>query len=631
LLDSAAKYAKQSLLLSTALKYTEGIAESNYKLHLVELKKGNVQEATAYVILFNKICEEAGYEARLGKGYYSYGVILGDQGETDSSLFYIHKSLDINLKLNDTMRLIATNNAIGNIYSDQSEFDSAVYYYLKSAQLAELSGKLNYLGHIYNNVGNTFYQMSEYVKASSYLEQALEINQKYEDIELTAVSLTILGNNADGAGNYTQAIYYYNQARLLFESIGDQIGKADILNNFASIYRSQSKLEEALTSYKMAHQIYVRQNYTEGITITLMNIGKVYSDMGKYKLAGIYLDSCLRISTKSGYLQNRCSVLFAISDNYYKSGEYKKAYDSYIMYSNLSDSLTGIEKSKALHELDKKYQKEKDQARILTLEKENLEKTMQRNAGIYSAIGIFMLAGFIVIYFLQKSKKDRIIAMQKIIQLEEEKKLMAAKILLEGQEEERKRIAQELHDGLGVLLSATKMQFTSIKDKSPENKPLIEKATRMLEQASGDVRKISHNMMPGLLTKLGFFEAVEDLMESIKDAGDINAVMETEGDTDRLPENKEIMLYRVVQEMVNNTLKHANAKSIFLKMARFPDRLEMFFSDDGIGFETEKAMNAETSSLGLNSILSRIGFLNGEVQIDSSPGNGTRYKIRIPL
>jgi two-component system, NarL family, sensor kinase len=96
---------------------------------------------------------------------------------------------------------------------------------------------------------------------------------------------------------------------------------------------------------------------------------------------------------------------------------------------------------------------------------------------------------------------------------------MAAKLLVEGQEEERKRIATELHDGIGVLLSATRMQFSVLEEKSPENKDLINRASKMLEQASGDVRKISHNMMPGLLTKLGFLEAAEDLFERISDGG----------------------------------------------------------------------------------------------------------------
>jgi signal transduction histidine kinase len=631
ILDSAAKYANQCLALSTDLKYQEGIAESNYKLHLVELHRGNLQGALGYVIIFNKICEEAGYETRLGKGYYSYGVILGDLGEVDSSLYYIRKSLEINMKMNDTLRLIATHNAIGNIYFVISEYDSAAHYYIQSIQLAELSGRLNYLGPIYNNLGSIFTKMNEYDRSRSYLEKALEINKKNGDSGALAQTFARLGDNSVSTGDIDKAKSYYEQAMLLYDSVGNFIGQADILNNIANIYRIESKFKEALESYEKAYEFYNQQGYIEGITVTLMNMGQVYSGMGKYELALVYLDSCLLIATKSGYLHNRSSILLLLSENYYKAGEYKKAYEYNNLHYILADSLLGIEKSKALNELEKKYQKEKDQARILNLEKENLSKTIQRNVVVFSAIGLVMLALFIVLYFSQRSKKDRIIAQQRIVQLEEEKKLMTARLLVEGQEEERKRIARELHDGLGVLLSATKMQFTTIKDKSPENQPMIDKATQLLEQASGDVRRISHNMMPGSLTKLGFYDAVEDLIDNIRDIDGMNAVCEIEGDQARLPENKEIMLYRVVQEMVNNTLKHAGAKNVSLKILRSASGLEINFSDDGVGFNTEKALNDIATSFGLKSIRSRIGFLNGEVTIDSAIGKGTRYKILVPV
>lgn len=631
LLDSAVKYANRARDLATDLDYTEGIAESYYKLHIIEQSRSNFKKALKYVAIFNEICEDAGYEARLGKGYLSYGVLLGKKGEVDSSLLFIRKSLGINTKLNDTVRLIATYNSMGNIYKNQSEYDSAASYYLKSIRLAELSERLNYLGAIYNNLGAVFSRMNEYENARSYLEKALAINQMNEDFGLTAQTYTTLGETESKAGDTEKALSYFNQAEQLYAKTGNLIGQADILNNKANIYKDKAAFMEALDNYKKANAIYSDQEYTEGITITLMNIGQVYTAMGKFDLAGLYLDSCLQIATGSGYLQNRCSALFAISDNLYKAGEYKKAYDYYNLHFILSDSLINLEKSKALNELDKKYQKEKDQARILSLEKENLNTTIQRNVVVFSAVGLVMLTLFIVLYFTQRSRKDRIIARQKIIQLEEEKKLMTARLLVEGQEEERKRIARELHDGLGVLLSVTKMQFTTIKDKSPENQPMIDKATQLLEQASGDVRRLSHNMMPGLLTKLGFYDAAEDLIDNICDIEGMDAVFKIEGDLERLPENKEIMLYRIVQEMVNNTLKHAKAKNVALVIKRTDPELELRYSDDGTGFNPEIREQAAESSFGLRSIWSRVGFLNGTVELKTSPGYGTKYHIRIPV
>ena len=203
--------------------------------------------------------------------------------------------------------------------------------------------------------------------------------------------------------------------------------------------------------------------------------------------------------------------------------------------------------------------------------------------------------------------REKYVRLQKRVnQLEEEKKLLAARSIVTGQEEERKRIARELHDGLGVLLSSAKMHFTTIRDKSPESKPLIDKATQLLEQATGDVRRISHNMMPGLLTKFGLYEAVEDLFEQVDEMEGIHASVVIEGEKSRLNENTEIMLYRIIQEMVNNALKHAEAKNILLKINILQGKLRVEYNDDGKGFDVEEQRMKK--SMGLNSIISRVKF-----------------------
>jgi signal transduction histidine kinase len=250
---------------------------------------------------------------------------------------------------------------------------------------------------------------------------------------------------------------------------------------------------------------------------------------------------------------------------------------------------------------------------------------------LYLIIGLSVLAMATVLFqlFRIKSRKKRIIADQKILQLEEEKKLLAARFLLEGEEKERKRIAQELHDGLGVLLSVTKMQFSQIASYSVELQPMIQKAMKFLEQASGDVRRISHNMMPGLLTKLGLFEALEDLFDTITESEKIEAVCEIRGNRERLSENTEIMLYRVVQEMVNNTVKHAEATKIELQVETLPDQIRIHYADNGKGFRLDDARIKE--SLGLQSIKSRVRFLDGKISLTSEPGQGTRYKVEIPV
>jgi signal transduction histidine kinase len=269
------------------------------------------------------------------------------------------------------------------------------------------------------------------------------------------------------------------------------------------------------------------------------------------------------------------------------------------------------------------------------MEKESLEKdialerrTRQRNTYLYSGSSLVLILIFLFSYYSQRNRKNRVIIEQRILQLEEEKKLLAARFLVEGQEKERKRIAKELHDGLGVLLSSAKMHFTTIQVKIPENKSLIDKATQLLEQASGDVRRISQNMMPGLLTKFGLFEAVEDLFEQVDAMEKIQARVNIEGEERRLNENTEIMLYRIIQEMVNNTLKHAEAKTINLEIHISPEKLDIRYTDDGKGFDLKEKLSSQTT-LGMTNIKSRVKFLGGELDASSEPGKGVRYSFTI--
>jgi signal transduction histidine kinase len=358
-------------------------------------------------------------------------------------------------------------------------------------------------------------------------------------------------------------------------------------------------------------------------------------DRRKYENALVNFDTSLYYALETSNMELLSMIYKSKYEVYMIKSDYRKALENYLVHDSIEEIQYTLAKEKLMADLEMKYQNQKKQAHILELEKNNLQKdldlqvrTRQSNAYLFTGIAIISLISFAFLYFRQRTIKDRIITEHRIRQLEEEKKLMAAKLLVEGQEEERKRIARELHDGLGVLLSATKMQFSSIKDTSPENRPLIERATQLLEQATGDVRKISHNMMPGLLTKLGLYEAVEDLIDNLNDSGNINAVCQIDENLARLPENKEIMLYRIFQEMVNNTLKHAGAKNIKLRIRAIEKDLEILYSDDGKGFDVNTML--ESQSIGLKSIQSRINFLNGKLDIQSAPGEGSSYLILVP-
>ena len=635
-LDTAMVFGKKALVLATALDYREGMADAFYKISRIHKSKGERNASIAMAFRFIEVSDSLQDSMRLAKAYYHLANLTRNASNKQPALDYYKKSLRIYMDAKDTIGIYANYNSLGNYFLETSSYDSAAIYYHKTIELCELIGRERSLGTIFSNLGKVYMMLKEFENARKYLNMSLEYDKKYPNVVNMARTYNKLGSLANKENDFRKALRYYDRADSLFREKDDARGINNVHLNYGDVYRQQGKYRLAINHYNKALDYYREQNFAEGMIAAWHGKAEIYSKQKKYGQALIFYDSCLRLAIESGDLNRRRDILGSISKTYYSIGNLRKAYEFQSRFYNLKDSIFDLEKSEKIADLLLKYEKEKDQLRIATQQKEILAKdlrirkrTNQRNIYFFTGLGIIALTLFLLIFFRYKARKDKIIAGQKIRQLEEEKKLLAARFLVEGQEEERKRIAKELHDGLGVLLSVAKMQFSAIKDTSPKNKPLIEKATRFLEQASGDVRKISHNMMPGLLTKLGLYEALEDLFEKLSDTEDIQALCEINGAKERLPENKEIMLYRIIQEMANNTLKHAEATKVELHMDVQSDRLDVRFSDNGKGFEMEE--DGEQKSMGLQSIWSRVKFLDGTISIDSSPGKGTVYTIQIPV
>jgi signal transduction histidine kinase len=485
------------------------------------------------------------------------------------------------------------------------------------------------LGRIIGNLGKVYIKQSDFSNAEKYLNIAIEHDYRNEDYGHLPTTYALKGTLAAAQNNYEDALNYYELSDSIYKLSDDVYGVHLNLINRSIAYRNQGRYELAISSCRKALPYLRRQDFSDGIIAAWQGLAAVYALMHLPEKALIYYDSCMTLAINTNDLNRQQVVLGDILFVYLQIEDYKNAFAVQENLRKINDSIFKLEKTELINNLLLKYEKEKDQIRILHLENENLEQARQQNLIIFIGLGVLLILLFLLFFANYKSRKNKIIAAQKLKQFEEEKKLLAARFIVEGQEEERKRVATAIHDSLGVLLSSSKMSITAIKDNNPENKALIEKATRFLDEASGEMRKISHNMMPGLLTKLGLYEALEDLFESLNDLDKIDACMEVVGPMQRLPENTEIMIYRIMQELVNNTLKHAKASRIDLTIIVHPDQLDISYSDDGIGFNRDETLDRKT--MGIQNIRSRVKFLDGNVCIDTSPGKGTVYRINVPV
>jgi signal transduction histidine kinase len=392
----------------------------------------------------------------------------------------------------------------------------------------------------------------------------------------------------------------------------------------------------SLKKYTLSKAYFEQIGLRSGILKARINIAVIYEKQGKYLNAIAQYDTCLTIAREIGAKDELLTIYDNIHKTYKLSGNNDKSLEYLTRYIQLKDSIFNLEKMEIISDLELKYEKEKNEAEILALNLENLQKDLAikkeaNRKNMFMAVGglFFLVALFLFLYFRQLIKKNRQLAAQKLLKAAEEKKLSSAQALLEGQEEERIRISKELHDGVGVLLSTANLYLSTVAGEATKNKELVSKAQKIVNDANTDVRKISRNLMPTILALHGLDEALHDLMENIDHLPDKYGEFHVTGNPKPLSKAREVMVYRMVQELISNTMKHANAESVDLELDYQEKDLVITYKDDGIGFDFEKELMKK--SLGLKSIRSRVDYLKGTMEFSNGIENGVKYDIRVPI
>lgn len=238
-------------------------------------------------------------------------------------------------------------------------------------------------------------------------------------------------------------------------------------------------------------------------------------------------------------------------------------------------------------------------------------------------IGLFALSlGYILIFVLYQRRMISKDLLQQKLENDYRKKLLQSAI--DNQEAERKRIAHDLHDEIGALLTTSRLYFNQLSPGHAEEqlKTISHKVNLLFDEMMTNIRRISHDLRPVILENLGLKEAIEGMRDKLTEAG--VEFHFTHQFTFRMTREAELILYRIIQELVNNTLKHAKASRIDLSMEVRGEQLQLLYADDGIGFTP----SAKQNGLGLKSIESRLSLMDGAMQV-ATPQQGIRYFIYI--
>ncbi len=322
-----------------------------------------------------------------------------------------------------------------------------------------------------------------------------------------------------------------------------------------------------------------------------------------------------------------------------KQNKYLDANQYLERFYSLKDSLQSVEVQNNVNALNIKFETARKDQEIAEQEIELLESQKQRNYLIVGILGLLFFGSFIVFtligrhaYQKQLAHREQEIQFQKIQKLQQKQKIVALDYMLMGEENERKRIAKDLHDSLGAQLASVKLQLKKLHQdiEGISEISLFQKTEAMLENAAQDVRRISHDMMPDALVNLGLSAAIEDLTNNINEGGNLQAnAYFFDVEEAQLTDQQKVGIYRIVQELSQNVLKHAQAAHMVIQLSQEDYRLKLEVEDDGIGFDPINWH--ESDGIGLKNIDSRIKYLDGALQINSKPGGPTSFTVTLPL
>ena len=520
----------------------------------------------------------------------------------------------------------------------------------------------------YQAILNLYFYLGDYPSAMKTTLEGLALVESKADSLQMARYYNTLGFIYERQGDTSQSAYYYNLYLHWSETVRNNRYIADAFDDIAGLQIAARHFPEALSSLFKAYALYSEVQDTDRRVYTAYRISQAYKGMGNYRQALVYASKTMDyVEAANGYneydkagyyinageiyeglhdlgnaerttrkglilsqsIQHRENVLAAwqtLAGIFAQQHRYDSAYAYYTLFASLRDSLANDVSRRQIAEIHERYAVDKKDKEI-ELQKEQLARqSLQRNILLVSTL---FLVALIVLLYNRRRLKQR--ADYEASLNRQRNELFGT--IIAAQDGERKRIAQDIHDTLGSILSAAKLNLSRLDGDpsalTPEQTQAYQASLRLLDQASVELRNIARNIMPAGLSKIGLPAAVKGLLDTLGTSPGLTINYNVHGLEERLPEPLEISLYRVLLELINNVIKHAQATRLTIQLIRYPTYINIVVEDNGIGLDLLPGMG-QAKGMGMNNIISRISYLKGTIDIDSKRGAGTTVLIDVP-
>lgn len=574
------------------------------------------------------LSEELGYTRGILSYYTNVTYVYNALGRFDTSLVLNLKSVEIARAYGDLERIGACIANAGSSYMSMGMTEKAVEYYLEAGVIFEKLGMESRLGILYSNLCNLYEDLLQTDRAIEYGLKALEYARRDNnllEIINSQINLSVVYNVT---GQTDKAIESLTEVQKIARQTDNKYALLLAALNLGDTYRKMNNTKDIIPIYNEALRLAREFDDLESIAIALRGLGFSYMVTGDIATSEKYLYQAMEQAKKYNFRTEIKSCYDAMAE----LSLMKRDAPTYVMYAFKRDSLERLifneSMAKNIQDLEVKYESDKKEQQI-----REQDLSLRQNRLLLGLLSIALISIIAILFLYRRSsnQKKKILE-QEIVQLERERQLAASQAVIKGQEEERGRLARDLHDGLGGLLTGVKFSLFNMKSNvvlDAENTLAFERSLDMLDHSISELRRVAHNMMPEVLVKFGLAEALSSYCDSISESGMSKIDYQVIGVIPRLDGNTEILLYRVVQELLNNSIKHASASHVLVQLARNENLLSITVEDNGKGFDT--AQLSQSSGSGWVNIKSRVNYLKGTVDVESSPGKGTSVHIAISI
>ena len=551
--------------------------------------------------------------------------------QLDSAAFHFNETKDLLKKLGKDAQAAGVNISLGAIQLRQGDYNKTIKTLTEAASFFEETKDSLSAAKCYSNIASAFAELEIYPKAIDYSEKALYTFQKLKETSFELITLPNLATQHYKNGDTSKAISYNDQAEKLALSLGNKRSLSMIYNNLGDIYLDKDPLK-AKKYLEKTLQLKNELNMKSGMEITQSNLGYIHLKNKEYQSAIKYFDQA------SDVLKGKQLVFLLnnLKDAYKGLGNTQKALDYSEKMHQLNDSILNSENQNSFIEIQTKYETEKKEREILELKTLNQEakfKSITNRNYLLLALTALLITLLIAYLLSKNSKRKQVIALQKVeIKNQEfkqqikEQELQGIDAIITAQEKERNKIAADLHDNLGSKVATLKLYLESFNDAEGFHS-FYERLKELTNTTYNEIRKIAINKNFGTFINKGLIPSTKLIANQISATNKISISVINVDVNHRVENSIEIQIFRVLQELLTNIIKHANASEVVIQFSEIDDSLNVLVEDNGIGFNASEEFNG----MGLKNIKERMENINGEIMIDSTKGNGTTIILKIPL